>query len=274
MLVCELDKEKISEVNPRSFEEKRYFRNDQDYPLCPIESIRTYGKKPFRLDKHIKRLLRSAEAIGKPLPGGILRFIREWIFKIIEEAPFDPQFLRITATPNKVLIVSRELEIDPTIYEGVEVMAAGLKREDNIYAKTANRETLEKAYKLAEARGDFECLLVNRKGEITEGTRSNVLWVRRGTLYWCPYALEGITQEEVIRLAESQEIPIPVQRNYQGGLHLNDLDYVQEIFLTQTSRGIVPVTRINNRKIGTGEVGPVTYLLMEKFKELITASCT
>ena len=110
---------------------------------------------------------------------------------------------------------------------------------------------------------------MNRDGEITEGSRSNVLWVRNGILHWCPFALDGITQRTVLDLAASASIPIQTQRIYKGGLPVSELRYIDELFLTQTSRGIIPVTQVNGKEIGEGDVGAVTHALMRTFHDLI-----
>lgn len=234
-------------------------------------SVRTYGREPWRLDEHLQRLEASAKLKGLSLPRTIDE-IRQWVFELLtleyadeENATGRPErFIKIVATPHDIVINSRKLEIDPKIYDGVTVTIHPLIRPQ-VKAKSADVSEQTKACEEAQAKGCYEALLLNEeKNVLTEGSRSNVLWIKDGILYWCDEALSGITQGDVLKLAA--ELGIPTQ---QAELHVDEIWDLDEMFLTQTSRGIVPVTAIHDAvKIRDGIVGPLTRRLMTAFAVL------
>lgn len=212
------------------------------------DSIRTYGKKPFCIDEHLKRLKNSASLLGFELPE-TLESIQKKILHDINTAPFEPIFLKVIATPDNVWIEIRPLLIDPSIYKGVRVMTVNCTR-DLVKCKKMYAPEVEAAYEKAVSQGYYEALLMDEHGYITEGTRSNILWVSSNTLFFCDHALSGITQAAVLKIAKEKGVSIR-----EAKLHFDELSACDELFLTQTSRGIVPI----------GNPGPITTMLMQSF---------
>lgn len=71
----------------------------------------------------------------------------------------------------------------------------------------------------------------------------------------------GITRETVIELAENQV-------EFEGIKYKNIID-ADEVFITQTTSGILPVVEIDGQRIGSGRPGPVTKKLMAKLDKLV-----
>lgn len=230
-------------------------------------SLRTYDHKPFHMEKHLQRLVFSSKKMGFELlvPG---HSIQKAVIDLIQRHPTQEQFLRVTATPKHVVIISRPLEIDDSIYQGVSVGLAQLQRDaDTIQAKTFPTEAIAEAYLAAAQQGQHDVLLVDEEGCITEGSRSNVLWKKGDILYWCSHALAGITQAEVLEVAQDlfpKGLIASVEETSEG-LAVDELDEVDELFITQTSRGIIPVTHVERQVIGDGNPGPVTLALSALF---------
>ena len=243
--------------------DERLLQEDPHYPQQAVyTSVRTYHGKPFCLDQHLNRLQDSASRMGFEIPHSI-EMIRIWVLDLIQISTFSPHFLRITATPENIFILSRPLDIDPRVYEGVRVTLEPVVRKDVKIKAVDTPDTIE-AYEQAQDEGFYEALLLNEDQEmITEGSRSNILWIKEGTLYWCNQALSGITQAAVLGLAEKLKIP-----TQQASLPVEDLEHLEEFFLTQTSRGIVPIISVDGLRIGDGKVGPQTRKLMHAFQEL------
>jgi len=239
------------------------YHQDVDYPQKAVyTSIRTYHGRPFGLDQHLIRLKDSAERLGFEIPQSIEQ-IRVWVEQVVTLSDFEPRFLRITTTPSNVFILSRPLEIDPKIYDGVRVSVEPVIRE-NVKVKAVDTPDTIEAYEHAREEGFYEALLLNEdKDMLTEGSRSNILWIKGGILHWCDQALSGITQGAVLKLAQDADIP-----TQQSTLPVEELADVDEFFLTQTSRGIVPITAVNSVAIKDGKVGPITRKLMKAFQEL------
>jgi D-alanine transaminase len=120
----------------------------------------------------------------------------------------------------------------------------------------------------ATARGFFECAFV-RNGIITECSHSNIFFVIKGILYTHPESvtvLSGITRKNIIRVAKNAGIPVK-----EEAIAEKRLNNVQEIFITNTSGEITPVTKVNDLIIGGGIPGPVTRMIREKFNDEICA---
>jgi len=118
----------------------------------------------------------------------------------------------------------------------------------------------------ASRRGWFEGVMLNGRGELTEGTTTNLFFVRRAVLHTPALAcglLPGITRGEVLRLARRLRIP-----TREGCYRADDLRQADEIFLTNSSLEIVPV--ISWRK--SRSPGPVTRQLQQHYQLAIMAA--
>lgn len=224
-------------------------------------SLRTYRNNPFQLDRHLERLKSSAEAMKFKLTHEIEE-IRGWVIRIISEEFTKDQFIKITATPRHTVVTWQDLDIDQEAYKGVRTVTQPLVRK-NVKVKSTNREDLEAAYDVAREAGCHEALLLNPKKEITEGTRTNIFRFQDNVLFWCDDALSGITQEAVIEIAG--KLGIAVQ---QAALPYDQLGSIDELFLTRTSTGPVPVLQVDDKIIGDGKPGAKTLQLMAAFEEL------
>jgi D-alanine transaminase len=122
------------------------------------------------------------------------------------------------------------------------------------------------SFQEAAGKGFFECAFV-RNGIITECSHSNIFFVIRGILYTHPESLSvlsGITRKNIIRVAKKAGIPVK-----EEAVAEKKLSKVQEIFITNTSGEITPVTKVDDLVIGGGIPGPVTRIIREKFNDEI-----
>ncbi len=254
-------------------DESRFFRDDRNFPGGAVyDSILYLNEGTVALGEHLERLSQSAEILHFSFGRSLQRQIREWIQMVIEAAGCEPQFLRITATPDHVVIVSRSLEPIGDIYdEGVSVITQRFERNpDTIKAKMVYRPELDRLYAQAQqtrkfGKRCFECLIYNQDDELTEGTRSNILWVDEdGTLCWCEKALSGITQKIILNIAENCGIP-----TREGTLSRKELFRIQEMMMTKTSTGICGIVMVDQTMIGNGSPGLITNQLHEHYQKLI-----
>ncbi|MEZ5582322.1 MAG: aminotransferase class IV, partial [Candidatus Competibacteraceae bacterium] len=118
--------------------------------------------------------------------------------------------------------------------------------------------------------GSADAILV-RDGYVTEGTASNVFIVRNDRLL-TPTAdqriLAGITRQVIMDIADVQGM---VCR--QQNIPVAWLETAQEIWLTSSTREIVPVTRLNGHPVGTGEPGPLWRRMTELYQDYKTKHC-
>jgi branched-subunit amino acid aminotransferase/4-amino-4-deoxychorismate lyase len=105
--------------------------------------------------------------------------------------------------------------------------------------------------------------LLHHQEHLTEGARSNLFAVRQGQLITPPESevLSGITRDIILHVMHDTAYPVvemPV---------LVDLSLYEEVFISSTSMHVMPITQIDGRLIGSGQVGPVTRLAMEHFNQ-------
>lgn len=111
-----------------------------------------------------------------------------------------------------------------------------------------------------------EAIMLTQDGYVTECTGDNIFIVKDGELITPPVylgALDGITRRTVMALAKDLGIPV-----YEKVFTLYNLYNADECFFTGTAAEVIAVTEVDGRKIGNGEVGPITKKLMEEFKKL------
>ena len=104
-------------------------------------------------------------------------------------------------------------------------------------------------------------------GELCEGTGTNVFVVRDGVVRTPPVssgALPGITRDTVLTLAREQGLTC-VEEN----LVRTDLYNADEVFLTGTSAGLVPVISVDRRTVGDGKPGETTRTLADMFGDVV-----
>lgn len=112
--------------------------------------------------------------------------------------------------------------------------------------------------------GYDEAIMLNSQGYVSEGSGENIFLIRNRTAITpslSEHILEGITRNAVITLLKN-ELIITVE---QRPVARSELYSAEEIFLTGTAAEVTPVVEVDNRKIGTGKIGEVTFQLQEVF---------
>lgn len=243
------------------------------------ELLRVYAGRPYRPMEHLARLERSAGALGFPLP-----YPRERWLALIDEAVArsgyieGKVYIQVTrgAAPRDHAVGG---PLSPTVVLTVRAYTPG---EAALYAAGANVVTVPDirwgrcdiksvcllanvlAKQQARDAGAFEALFV-RDGWVLEGATSNVMVVKDRRVLTPPegpYLLSGITRQ--VTLAVAQKAGIPVS---ELPLREADLYAADEVFLTGTTIEVLPVARVDGRRIGGGAPGPVTRSLMARFGE-------
>ncbi|QDR82942.1 branched-chain amino acid transaminase [Sporomusa termitida] len=119
-------------------------------------------------------------------------------------------------------------------------------------------------------RGYDEALFLTRNGHVCEGPGENVFMVRKGKLITPPPSdniLEGITRDTVMILAR-EELGIEV---IERSITRTELYAADEVFFSGTAMEVVAVVEVDDRRIGTGQQGPVCRKLKELFFQVATA---
>ena len=158
----------------------------------------------------------------------------------------------------------------PHLYPTAEMVASGvncglyqaLRQDPNV--KAVQTGIRQGAYKLMTENGWYEVLLVNERGRISEGSRSNVFFVKDNALITAPdqEILPGITRMKVIDLAILNGIPVKHE-----SINSADLSDVESVFLTGTSPKVLPVRRVEDLLFRNDH--PLVQKLVEDYNDLI-----
>ena len=122
----------------------------------------------------------------------------------------------------------------------------------------------------AEKAGADEALMLDINGFVNTTNACNFFVVRKGEVWTSTgdYCMNGITRQKVIDLCRANGIPV-FERNFS----LVDTYGAEEAFLTGTFGAQTPVSEIDGRLIGTGQLGPVTEEIQSLYRELIAKEC-
>jgi branched-chain amino acid aminotransferase len=122
----------------------------------------------------------------------------------------------------------------------------------------------------AEKAGADEGLMLDLHGFVNTTNACNFFIVRKGEVWTSTgdYCMNGITRQKVIDLCRANDIPV-FERNFS----LVDTYGADEAFLTGTFGAQTPVSHIDGRQIGAGDMGPVTQRIRDLYKALITDTC-
>lgn len=261
------------------------------YGMGLFETFRTYGGRPFLLERHLQRLADGCRTLGIPYEPDE-QGLREWIALLMDKNELDEAYIRYTVTagedilglpsasykqPNHLLYVKALPAIPPGLYtEGKELQLLNHRRNtpegpvrlkslhymNNILAK---REL--SGYPSA-SRG-AEGLMLTAQGELAEGIVSNIFYITGNGLYTPAIAtgiLPGITREMVLELAAAAGL-----KTEQGLYTIEQLEQADEIFLTNSIQELVPVTILWNGErritIGSGRCGEQTDVLLKLYRE-------
>jgi len=224
------------------------------------ETFRTLNYKPVFLILHLERLFTSAEKIGLEI-NFTQKQLMDMIAKIIQGLNDPNQRVRILATPEKLIIYTSALNLNESIYDGVSILTVPAKRFSP-EIKTTDYSTCLSAWEKAQRLNYFEAVLVNENGDIFEGSRSNIFWVKNGKIFTRQKeVLPGVIRQVLITKSPFSII----------FAKLNKTDFIKtdELFITNSGSGIVPAIRVNNQKIGSGEVGQITNKLLGLYRKWI-----
>jgi D-alanine transaminase len=249
------------------------------------EVVRSYGGRVFRLDAHLTRLVQSAQAIKLPLRYSLPQW-RRLILRAYRMSGFADAkiYLQLTRGPAPrdhgfpktvrptVVITVRELgPLPPALRrDGVSAITVPDLRWGRCDVKSLNLLANVLAREEARAAGVFESILV-RDGHVTEGAISNVFAVIRGTVSTSPTdpsILPGITRAATLDLVRAEGLPVA-----ERSISVHELRAADEVFLTGTTIEIVPVVSLDGSKVGSGEPGPVTRRLAQRFTGMVAAEC-
>jgi branched-chain amino acid aminotransferase len=266
------------------------------YATGVFEGIRCYktvnGPAVFRLSDHMQRLIDSGRIYFMDLGYTRERLERAAIDTVkangMQECYIRPIAyygygkMGVNPMPNKVSVAIAVWKWDEYLKagsagggeeKGARLMISSWTRIDiramPMHAKaTANYANSALARVEAIKAGFDEAIMLNASGHVVEASAENIFIVKNGTIVTPPTtsgALAGITRDSMLTLAKENEIPVQIRDISRDELYLAD-----EVFLTGTAAEVKPVSEIDNRKIGSGNVGEMTKRLRSIFEAVVS----
>lgn len=226
------------------------------------------GTKVLGLKEHLARLYKPAE-MQNIRPDANERELRNALSRLVaQNAPGESRVrlvLSASDSPGAVyaLVEPFQPPADSVYRNGVNVVTMPLERVTPRLKSTEFIGRSQSARHLV--RGDtYEVLLV-RSGRLLEGMTSNFFYVKDGVVGTARRdILLGVTRKTVLRVVRQRGIGItyrPLKREQVSAL--------SEAFITSSSRGIVPVVKIDDQTVGEGVPGNIAKGLMEIYKEYV-----
>lgn len=219
---------------------------EYSYGFGVYETIKVRHGVLYFATQHVERLFHSAEIIGLTQPftkEQIKQYIQDLVTKLQVDACNIKMLLIGGREPQLFIQALAPLFPDRKLYsDGAKTITVHYER---LYpnAKTLNMFPSYMAFKKAKEAGCYDGLLINRAGNIIEGTRTNFFAIKVNELHTPPLeeVLEGVTRQTVIAVAKKHgfklvERDIPLER-------ISDYDGA---FLTSTSTKIIPIKQIDD----------------------------
>jgi branched-chain amino acid aminotransferase len=256
-----------------------FLRSDATYDVAHV-----WRGNFFRLEDHLDRFERSMEHLRLSLPYGRDE-IRDILVECVRLSGLRDAYAEIICTRGMPRPGSRDpRECENRFYAFVVPfiwIAAPEKQERGLHAVIADRQRiapssvdptvknyhwLDLQVGLLEAyeQGGETVILTDANDNVVEGPGFNVFAVNDGAISTPDSGvLEGITRRTVIELSDEHGIPIETRPVPAASLRSAD-----EVFLSSTAGGIIPITKVDGEVVGEGESGPVTLRLRDAYWQL------
>lgn len=251
------------------------------------EGLRLYDGKWAFMDEHIDRLFEAAKAIdldiGKDRNGVISALLetqlandmttdahaRLMVTRGVKTRPFQHPSLSQSGPTFVIIMEHSQPKIPRAITLATVPHQRGLPMTQDPKLNSHSKLNCILACIAAQKAGADEALMLDVHGFVNTTNACNFFIVKKGAVWTSTgdYCMNGITRQKVINLCRENDIPVS-ERNFS----LVDTYSADEAFLTGTFGAQTPVSTIDGRMIGTGELGPMTKRLRGLYKDLVDRS--
>ncbi|MDP4986380.1 MAG: aminotransferase class IV [Candidatus Nanopelagicales bacterium] len=239
-----------------------------------FETLKVVNTQPVALTRHIKRLVHSLNTIGIEFDKEDL--LKKAINEVISanKSLGEVMRMRITYTSGVGPLGSDRTKDNFTLVVAVSpesiwpdtalvITVSDPRNDKSILAgsKTTSYAQNAALLSVAKKQGAHEAIMPNTKGELCEGTGSNIFVVKDGQVMTPPLSggcLGGITRALVIKWFDVKEVDLPMSV-------LKDVD---EAFLTSSTRDIQPISKIDDRVLNAP--GPIASKMRKEFIEKLS----
>lgn len=240
-----------------------------------FETMRAYNATIFLLEEHLDRLTEGLDRLN-------IRFLytkgqlRRYLYHSLRLNKLEDARLRLTVWQEKGKVRNSIVTLPYRPYpeskykQGFRACISLIRRDEHsrlLRIKSIKYLPFMRASLQAERRGNDEAILVNRKGYIVEGSRTNIFYVKEDVLYTPALScgcLEGITRRKIIEIAKQKGMRVKEVTVRPQQLFTSD-----EAFLTNSLLEVMPLSRIEKHVIGNGRAGTLTKKLLSSYRELV-----
>ncbi|MEK9650053.1 MAG: branched-chain amino acid transaminase [Gammaproteobacteria bacterium] len=260
------------------------------YGMGVFEGVRAYANnnqhgRVFRLQDHTKRLFDAANKIDLNIPFS-MDVINEAQISTLRKNKLTEGYIRpIVFLGNESMgLRARDLSVNVAIAcwewpsymdpakkeQGIDIIKSPYGQYENpLYSNNKIIGTyVNSIMALHDAlrKGADEALLLDKNGNISEGSGENLFIVKDKKLFTptVDYCLNGITRQSIIAIAQSIELEV-----HESVLKIDDLMNADEAFFTGTAVEVMPIKSIDNNLIGIGKRGPITEILQSKYTQIV-----
>lgn len=260
------------------------------YGLAVFEGMRVYntdtGPAVFRLKEHTQRLLNSAHIMQIPVDYDLATLMSAQV-ETVKANNLSECYVRPL-----IFLGSEKMGVSPKgakthiiiaawpwgAYLGEDALSLGIRVKTSSFTRHHPNITMTKAKSSgnymnsilanneAIVDGYDEALLLDVDGYVSEGSGENIFIIKKGQLITpdLSSALDGITRESVIILAQEMGLTVQERRISRDELYIAD-----EAFFTGTAAEVTPIREVDRRMIGTGRRGPITEKLQSAYFDCV-----
>lgn len=212
------------------------------------EVIRIIDSVPLFLERHYERLINSANLLGYKINVSF-ETLEENIHKMIEINKIQNYNIKIIinnfSAPKQSIyyyFIKSEYPNDMLYSTGINAITFRGTR-DNPNAKVIYKSMRAEINALLAETNCYEAILVNNANEVTEGSRSNLFFVKDNRVYTAPAGdvLLGITRQSIIALCKNNNIEV-IEKN----IVVNDIYEFEGCFISGTSPKVLKINKIDN----------------------------
>ena len=238
-------------------------------PAYIYEVFRVAQQVPLFIEDHLERFFNTAKLSGVETGTDINQMMESIREVIAENSPGDGNMklaLYYDSNGKRRLFIHftpHQYPLPGQYREGVDVELY-IEERENPNAKVMHVAKRQYANQTKHQHEVYELLLVDRNGFITEGSRSNVFFIKGDRLITPPAdtVLEGITRKQILHLCNLHNIPWS-----EAHVHQSELSAYDALFISGTSRRVLPVKKVNDAVFNTSH--PIIKKLQLLFENMV-----